>query len=83
MAAKTHFVDFMTMYQISGMKHCGSCQFNKSCFEEPPKFNSRKRLALNVLWKPKEETKQKEKTRTFQITRGERQWKMEGVFAEA
>lgn len=75
--------NYMMIYQISGMKHCGSCQFNKSCFEEPPTLSSRKRVALNVFWKLQEETKQKETTRTFQITRGERQWKMEGIFAEA
>ena len=36
----------------------------------------------NVYWELQLEAKAREKTRTFKIMRGERQWKMEGIFAE-
>ena len=43
----------------------------------------RKRLRRNVFWELQAKTKEREKTDNFRIARGERQWKMEGIFAEA
>ena len=70
-------------FQIHGTKVCCSCPFNAKCFTEPPKPGTRKRLVRNVFWELQLETKERERTRTFRFMRGERQWKVEGIFAEA
>jgi transposase len=74
--------EYAARYQVHGTKICFNCPFSNSCFTEPPKQGTRKRLVRNIFWELQLDTKQREKTRTFQIVRGERQWKMEGIFAE-
>ena len=70
-------------YRIKG-GHCSKCDLRESCLNLPTmKTRGAKHIEVNVHHPALEETARREKTRTFQITRGERQWKMEGIFAEA
>jgi hypothetical protein len=75
--------DYSRAYQIrSG--HCATCPFHKFCFgRTPAKTGQRKRLRRNIFWELQAKTKEREKTDNFRIARGERQSKMEGIFAEA
>jgi hypothetical protein len=73
--------DYAQRYQIRGTT-CNKCPMVSICFEKPPQKSARKALVRNVFWELQLETKEKERTRTFRIMRGERQWKMEGIFAE-
>ena len=57
---------------------------NNKCYPiDPPKPGSRKGLVRNIFWELQAKTKLREKTPDFRAVRGERQWKMEGIFAEA
>ena len=80
--AESEKIDYARRYQIKG-KACAGCPMKMTCFEKPPQKYPRKALVRNVFWELQLATKDREKTRSFQIMRGERQWKMEGIFAEA
>jgi transposase len=68
-------------YGVRG--NCGGCPLITKCFEGPPKQqHPRKSLVRNIYWELQLQTKEREKTRTFRRMVIERQWKMEGVFAE-
>jgi transposase len=70
-------------YRMKG-GHCGKCDLRESCLNLPAmKTRRAKHIEVSVHHPALEETAMREKTRTFHITRGERQWKMEGIFAEA
>lgn len=70
-------------YRMTG-GHCSKCDLKDSCLNLPTmKTRGSKHIEVNIYQQALDETAIREKTRTFQITRGERQWKMEGIFAEA
>ena len=70
-------------YRMKG-GHCSKCDLRETCLNLPAmKTRGAKHIEVNVHQPALEETARREKTRTFQITRGERQWKVEGIFAEA
>jgi transposase len=74
--------DYARRYRISGVS-CSKCPMTTKCFAEPPKPGARKGLLRNIFWEIQLKTKEREKTDEFRKLRRERQWKMEGVFAEA
>lgn len=64
---------------------CRTCPRLAQCIPVLPdskKQNTRKRIAVHIHRDIQEQTKMREKTDEFKALRGERQWKMEGVFAE-
>jgi hypothetical protein len=64
--------------------HCSKCELRESCLNlAAMKTRGAKHIEVNVHHPALEQTALREKTRIFQLTRGERQWKMEGIFAEA
>lgn len=70
-------------YRMKG-GHCSKCELRASCLNlAAMKTRGAKHIEVNVHHPALEQTALREKTRIFQITRGERQWKMEGIFAEA
>lgn len=70
-------------YRMKG-GHCSKCDLRESCLNLPTmKTRGAKHIEVNVNHPILEETAEREKTRSFRIARGERQWKMEGIFAEA
>jgi len=74
--------NYARRYQVT--VNCNKCPMSTTCFEKPPKqHRARKALVRNVFWEQQLRTKAREKTRAFRVARGERQWKMEGIFAEA
>lgn len=72
----------MQIYRILG-GHCTNCPMRDSCFSKDHKEPRGKRISRNIYWKIQAETAERERTRDFRRVKGERQWKMEGVFAEA
>ena len=70
------------LYKVEGAK-CSQCPLNAECFPKKLKHPRNRRVFRNVHWELQAQTKEREKTWFFQKTRGERQWKMEGIFAEA
>ena len=79
---ETEKKDYARRYQVKGV-NCAKCPMSTKCFEEPPKNGARKAVVRNIYWELQKETKEREKTWVFKLVRGERQWKMEGIFAEA
>ena len=71
----------MQMYRLLG-GHCTGCPMQVKCFKGQ-KVTRGKRIARNIYWRVQAKTKEREKTEEFRKIRGERQWKMEGIFAEA
>jgi transposase len=70
-------------YRMKG-GHCSQCDLCESCLNLPAmKTRGSKHIEVSIHQSALEETAEREKTRTFQIMRGERQWRMEGIFAEA
>jgi transposase len=63
--------------------HCKNCVLKPKCFPTELKAPRGKRIARNIFWKLQEQTSQREKTVEFRKLRKERQWKIEGIFAEA
>ena len=73
--------NYARRYQVK--VNCNKCPMRDTCWEKPPKQSrARKALVRNVYWELQLETKERERTRTFRAMRVERQWKMEGIFAE-
>ena len=69
-------------YRMTG-GHCSKCDLRESCLNIPAmKTRGAKHIEVNIHHPALEQTAWREKTREFIITRGERQWKMEGIFAE-
>ena len=70
-------------YRMTG-GHCSKCDLRVSCLNlQGMKTRGAKHIEVNIHHPALEKTAEREKTRTFQLTRGERQWKVEGIFAEA
>lgn len=70
-------------YRMKG-GHCSKCDLRESCLNlQAMKTRGAKHIEVNVHHPALEQTAHREKTRIFQLTRGERQWKVEGIFAEA
>lgn len=72
----------MQIYRLLG-GHCNNCPMRSKCFTKDHKASRGKRISRNVHWKIQAKTRDREKTWDFKLVRGERQWKMEGIFAEA
>jgi transposase len=73
--------NYLRRYKIkSGI--CFQCPMSQRCFEKPPTRETRKSVGRNLHWKIQAKTKRREKTKLFRQALGERQWKMEGLFAE-
>ena len=72
----------MQVYRILG-GHCTNCPTKDKCFEKELVHQRGRRICRNIHWKVQAKTKLMEQTDEFKSVRGERQWKMEGVFAEA
>ena len=80
---ETEKKDYARRYQIRGA-NCAKCPMMTTCYEKPPQNTSaRKAFVRNVFWELQFKTKEREKTQAFRLARSERQWKMEGIFAEA
>lgn len=79
---ETEKKDYARRYQVKGV-NCSKCPFVTKCFEKPPQKHARKAFVRNVFWELQASTKENERTWSFRKMRGERQWKMEGIFAEA
>jgi len=73
---------YMQTYRLKG-GHCTNCANRGICFQKELKEPRGKKITRNIYWEHQARIKEAEKTRTFQEMRGERQWKMEGIFAEA
>jgi IS5 family transposase len=71
----------MQMYRVLG-GHCSNCPIKDQCFGHSPK-NRGRRIFRNIYWKIQAEVRKRETEDDFKKMRGERQWKMEGNFAEA
>lgn len=69
-------------YRLLG-GHCNKCPVREKCFTEIPKAPRGRRIHINIYHEIQAETKEREGTDEFKKMRGERQWKMEGIFAEA
>ena len=65
---------------------CRSCPRLAQCLPKPPDAKEqsyRKKITVNLYNEIQEKTKARERSWEFKAVRGERQWKMEGIFAEA
>ncbi|MCB0738843.1 MAG: transposase [Bacteroidetes bacterium] len=64
---------------------CRTCPRLAQCLPKSPEAEQsyRKRITVNLHNEIQEKTKAREKSWEFRLVRGERQWKMEGIFAEA
>jgi transposase len=65
---------------------CESCPRLAQCLpksSESKLKTFRKKITVNVFYKVQKKTRLRERTKEFRLLRGERQWKMEGIFAEA
>ena len=60
-----------------------NCTLNIRCFGKVPQPGTRKSVSRNLHYKIQEKTKRRERTKVFRRAMGERQWKVEGLFAEA
>lgn len=77
----------VTATQVFEMKKgkCRNCPRLEQCIPQNPNIkekNYRKRIGINLYREIQERTKLLEQTPEFKKVRGERQWKMEGLFAE-
>lgn len=70
-------------YRMTG-GHCSKCPLRESCLNLPTmKTRGAKHIEVHVYQEDIDRAAQMEKTDEFKQARGERQWKMEGNFAEA
>ena len=70
-------------YRIKG-GHCSKCPLKETCLNKPTmKTRNAKHIEVHIYHEILDKTAGREKTWLFTTMRGERQWKMEGVFAEA
>ncbi len=70
-------------YRIKGGL-CRNCPLKETCLPLPTmKTRNSKHIEMSIYHKAIEKAAKMEQTEEFKKLRGERQWKMEGVFAEA
>jgi transposase len=77
--------DSSRIYTIK-RSQCRTCPRFAQCLPKAPDSKEqsfRKKITVNLYNEIQEKTKLREKTLEFKAVRGERQWKMEGIFAEA
>lgn len=70
-------------YRIKG-GHCARCPLKETCLNlQAMKTRNAKHIEVSIYHEALERTAKREATEEFRRMRGERQWKMEGTFAEA
>jgi hypothetical protein len=70
-------------YRMTG-GHCSACLLKDKCLNlQNMKTRGAKHIEVSIYQNLFEKTAKMEKTSEFKKIRGERQWKMEGIFAEA
>lgn len=70
-------------YRIKG-GHCGKCSLKETCLNLPTmKTRNAKHIEIGIFHEYIEQAKEMEQTDDFFKLRSERQWRMEGIFADA
>jgi transposase len=79
---QSDFNQHQKLYRLLG-GHCKKCPLRRKCFKNQKKIDRGKRIFRNLHCVIQAKTKAREKTKEFKKHRAQRQWKMEGLFAEA